>query len=258
MIKWFMLLSLLAPASGFAAALVGTTDRALKIDLFELRGIRSHTDNKLFLKARVQRGAKSFQVFCSRRALIRLQALTNILVCGEFAETVSNDDDESFEFEIVMINNEGGIGYAVQKIAYFGDGTILGDKAEILTGLKWSDRALEDTVIELKRGNNLPLAGFKQGEWIDEALRSLLDRKVRVRDGGLELNLPIDGFSVRIGDHLSATVSVTLNSSELERISVSNPDSFELNLLEEPGNLDSDLRTPAELGEEVRVKLGVQ
>lgn len=246
------LLSLALPAFSHAADLVGATDRDLKITVQELRGVQESTKNNLYVKVTVERGTKNFSLFCSRRGSVKWLGSVNEIDCFDRAQTVSGDDDESFEFSITMETNaDDEVSTNVEKIRYDGDGTFLGEKTEILTGMKWNDRRIGKLLIGLYPVHITPIAAFKQGETAIAALKELAGRPLTVPVRNADLQVPIESFTFEIRSDMTLDLGVALDTAEFQNVEVKTPANIELSLLKSAGKLNSGFRTAAAIRREV-------
>lgn len=259
MTKIILIVSLILPAFASAADLIGSTDRDLKITVKELRGIQPATRNKLFVKVIVERGSKSFGVFCDRFGKVNDGGSINGLSCALNAQTVSHDDDESFQFNLtVETNSEGKTATSIENILYSGDGTILGDKVEILTAMQATDKKIEKMVIGLAPARATPIAAFREGALMVEALSPLIARRVNVPVGRIDLQVPVKEVSFSVAADMVYSVNTKLDASEFQNIEVKNPATVKGSLLQRAGNLDSNFRLPVTIKDEVIQKLDIR
>jgi hypothetical protein len=259
LIKIFLFVSLSIPALAAAETLVGATDRELKITVQELRGMKMRTRNNLYVKATFARGAKDFELFCGRTGKLTNYFSELNLNCSVNSESVSNDDDESFEFKIsVKFNKNQSEQIYTGEMSYSGDGTVYGSYVEIITGQNWYENKPRDLRIDLHSVHSEESSALALSQNLEQALRPLIGSKVVVREGRFQADFPIEEFSFRISRDLKTFVSAKLDTSELKRIRISDPAPIEFSLLTTAGDLRSGFRSVTSLRKEVMTLLKVK
>lgn len=120
-------------------------------------GVQQNTKNQRFTRVTIARGDDEKGYWCGRKGLVTGTSQTVRLTCGDYAATVSNDDDEAFSFEVVMRDEDGGTTYGVEAIDYVGDGTFFGDDVERLVGqvTNWSWPSFDDIPLDADKRDTL-------------------------------------------------------------------------------------------------------
>jgi hypothetical protein len=206
--------------------------QGLEIKVEVLPGLKSWNQNRRYIGATVSRGTNSFFVFCDLRGRNESGQKTTRLGCSEYAETVSNDDDESLEFTIEQRGNS----YRLDGIGYMGDGTIYGDHVEILTGGGVEDFDLEDFELPLtvQRPANMPLDKdpFAIAGRVHGALDDLRGESFWLNDLGVKVN--VAGYTAfTIDDAMEMTVEVAVGKQASRRESLPGG---KISLLQTAGN----------------------
>src|SRR5262245_27342004 len=75
--------------------LTASSDAGLKFTLEMFDGVKASTKDQRFTKLTAKRGKKSFSLWCSVSGQLKGSGRTDQVDCSDYAETVSNDDDES-------------------------------------------------------------------------------------------------------------------------------------------------------------------
>lgn len=252
----FILLSL--PTLAAAETLIGTTDQELKITVQELRGVKMRTRNNLYVKATFARGAKDFELFCGRTGRLTDTFSQFILNCSASSESISNDDDESFEFEIIAkLNKYQTEPVYTGRMSYIGDGTVYGTFVEIITGQNWEYKPRE-LQIDLSSVPSEESPALALSHNLAQGLRPLIGRKIAVREGRFQADFPIQELSFRISQDLKTFVSAKLDTSNLKRIRISDPAPIEFSVLNAAGDLRSGFRSATSLRNEVITLLKVK
>lgn len=240
-----ILIALAIMASPFAASAFdfqGETDTALKIGVQELRGVKGNTKNNLYVKVSVKRGSKRFDVFCRRMGEVSKASFENILTCSKVAETVSNDDNEAMLFDIAWEQSPQKQEVRVQKIERFGDGTMLGEDVEILTGLKFNDHKIRGLEIPLVSVNRRVVTAFTQIASLRNAVENLIGLKATIKDGRISVDVPVKSFRMTVNPDMSVILSAEFDTSEFQRIELPGSKTIEFSMLNYPGELDSGFR----------------
>lgn len=231
----------------------GSTDTDLKITVQELHGVKATTKNNLYVKVIFERAGKSFSVFCTRQGKVRLEGSTNAIYCVDYAQTVSHDDDESFEFSVTeQTNSEGETSLAVEQIGYGGDGTFLAEKVQTLSGMSWNDRRRENLVIGLRPLHARSLPAFEKTQTVLKALRPLVAMSMPIRAGRHDLEVPIKEFSFDIQNDGELNISASLDGSAFKAIQIKDPEALTTSIYKTPGQLSSGFRNTTTLKTQVR------
>ena len=229
-----------ADATSFGTTLTSAGDKPLTIKLQLLDGKQAKTKNQRFTKATVSRAGKSFSAFCSIAGELGTSARTTQLECGEYAETVSNDDDESFSFTVERERAGETSTFTLVSVDYSGDGTIFGEQVGILTGSDDIDTSgFEPVPLTAKLGKGTTKDPFAFADLVDEGAEGVLGKPVLSHE--VDQTLPVRSLAYRTSPEMELDVTVRLTKSG--SVEVSMPES--VSLLKTKGQLSSGYATAA-------------
>ncbi len=205
-------------------------DKDLQISLLMLDGVKAKTKNKRFIKATVTRKGKSFGAFCSLRGQIVSSEQRAIVSCAIDVATVSNDDDESLGFEIMMTRTRGQDLFVLRRADYSGDGTFLGKEAAIL-GHTDDTTDLELSAREAKNENKNV---FLLARTLLDAASPLLSEKVKSED--VDAPVAVSAVEVSLADTMTLQTSLALGRTGRLHAAAD-----EVSVLSTPGDLSKGL-----------------
>jgi hypothetical protein len=204
-------------------------------------GSQESTKNKRFTRVTLVRGETDKGYWCDSHTRLGAEQHGRVRIrCGTYVETVSNDDDEAFSFDLIGEGDgAGSLSFRLDNISYTGDGTFLADHVEHLvgevddwSGISWD---LEDTTIALsadKRGD-AKTDPFTLASEVSATLGSFIGGKVYYDD--VEDKLTVRALSFDIAHDMTVGVYATLSKSG--SIGVSTPQ--RVSLLSNAGELAS-------------------
>jgi len=160
-------------ASRGGVTLEAPSDPGLRISLMMLDGVQPQTKNQRFIKATVFRGGASFGAFCTLRGDLTSSRQRAIVACSVDVATVSDDDNESLAFDLVVTRAGGRETVTLEDVLYAGDGTFLGEEAKTIG--HEDERPLALTARE---ADNLDKNAFAFGRLLLDAIEPLLAKKV--------------------------------------------------------------------------------
>jgi len=191
-------------------------------------------ENLRFTKVTVKRADQSFTAWCDSAVRDRGEDRLISVSCALGASTVSGDDDESLGFAIERTGRGDTVTYTLGQIVYSGDGTFLGEEADILMG---PDRADDDIPLTPRReGTSTKRDPFALAAFVDEALAPLIDQPAYSEE--LRASIAIKGYSFSLSNAMDATITLALTDEGWSAVDiVMDP----ISLLSTAGNLASGL-----------------
>src|SRR6185503_955861 len=97
---------------------------------------------------------------------VKGSAVTDKVDCSDYAETVSNDDDESLAVTFTRTQSGSGKAKYTVEYAYSGDGTIYGEQLAILQG-KADELPAGDIALESSGGGSVNKDPFAMAKHVD-------------------------------------------------------------------------------------------
>jgi hypothetical protein len=180
------------------------SDSALKISLMMYKGAQTRTRNQRFIKATVYRGAKSFGAFCDMSGDHDSASKSSAKIsCSIGVATVSDDDNESLGFDIVLKRDGSSESITLDNVFYSGDGTFLGDQAAIIGHNE--EPALK---LDAQEANNNDKNALAFARTLLDATKPLLSERVQSE----EVNQPVavKSASFYLDSKLDLNVSLKL------------------------------------------------
>jgi hypothetical protein len=173
-------------------------------------------ENLRFTKVTVKRADKSFTAWCDVAVRNRGEQRLASVSCALGAATVSGDDDESLGFAIERVATAGTATYEVAQIVYTGDGTFLGDQADVLMGPARSD---DDIPLTARREGTSALRDpFALAAFVDEALAPLVDRPAYSQE--LRASISIKGYAFSLSNAMDVTITLALSEESPSAVDI--------------------------------------
>lgn len=180
------------------------SDSALKISLMMYTGTQNRTRNQRFIKATVYRGSKSFGAFCDMSGQHDSASKSSAKIsCNIGVATVSDDDNESLGFDIVLKRDGSSESLFLDNVYYSGDGTFLGDQADII-----GHNEAPALPLEAQEANNTDKNALAFARVLLDSTKPLLSERVQSE----EVNQPVavKTASFYLDAKLDLNVSLTL------------------------------------------------
>lgn len=214
--------------------LTAAGDADLRISLLMLDGVKAKTKNKRFVKATIYRKSKSFGAFCSIRGEVSATRQVATISCNIGVATVSNDDDESLGFDVVLARGPAGESVTLAGVSYAGDGTFLGKEAGII--------GHEDAAplpLTVKEASNMDRNPLLLARSLLDATKPLLGKKVNSDE--VDAPVAVKSASFSLDQKLELTTWLALGRTgrlhaELDPVSLlKSPGSLATGLLDKAG-----------------------
>jgi hypothetical protein len=237
-----------ADATEKPVVLTPTKDTGLTFTLQMLDGVKASTKTKRFTKLTARRGSKTFELWCHISGQVKSATSTVETVdCSDYAETVSNDDDEALDVTFTRTTVKGTTSYAV-TYAYSGDGTIYGKQVGILQG---SAKSLPEGAIALKAsgGQSPERNPFAMAAHVESAVASWVGTAVQ-KPGSKAKPVKVSSLTLEIADTLDATVTFRTGSTGSSSFDIA-----PVSILKTAGTLASGLATKATIADRVKKTL---
>lgn len=189
--------------------LTSAGDRDLSLSLMMLDGVKAKTKGSRFIKATVSRKGKSFGAFCNLRGEVEKTSQLAKVSCSIGVETVSNDDDESLGFDVVLRRDAAGkTTFTLEDVNYAGDGTFLGKEAEILGDMDVMGRTNFALALDAREGKDPNKNVFLLARTLLDATAPLLAEKVKSEE--VEQPVAVKSLSFGVDAKMSMDVSLAL------------------------------------------------
>lgn len=215
----------------------------LSISLMMLDGVKAKTKSKRFIKATVTRKGQSFGAFCNLRVALEGATQTATVGCAVGVSTVSNDDDESLAFDIVLTRSPQGESVTLENGSYAGDGTFLGKEAGILGH---GDMGLSEKIaLTAREGKDANKNVLLLARSVLDAAAPLLALKVKSDE--VEQPVSVKSISLSIDEKMEANGSL-----ELGRTGALSASMKKVSLLTTPGDPSKGVLAPAALASKLK------
>lgn len=228
--------------------LTSAADKDLSISLMMLDGVKPKTKAKRFIKATVSRKGQSFGAFCSLSGEIEKASQRAKIGCSVGVETVSNDDDESLGFDIVLVRGAAGDVFSLEDVFYSGDFTFLEKQTKILGYTDEMERSDWKLALTAREGKDPNKNVFLLARTMLDGAAPLLSEKVKSEE--VEQPVAVKDLSFRLDEKMNASVSLTLGRTGALRADVS-----DVSVLKAAGEPAKGTLAPAAITAKLKAKL---
>jgi hypothetical protein len=224
-------------------SLAAASDADLKISLMMLDGVKAKTKSKRFIKATVTRKGRSFGAFCNLRVELEGSSRVATVGCSIGVETVSNDDDESLGFDVVLTRTAQGESITLENGSYAGDGTFLGKEAGILGHGEMGPS--EKIALTAREGKDANKNVFLLARSVLDAAAPLLAEKVKSEE--VDQAVAVKAVSLFVDEKMEANGSL-----ELGRTGALSASLKKVSLLATPGDPSKGVLAPSALAAKLK------
>jgi hypothetical protein len=198
--------------------LTSAADKDLSISLMMLDGVKPKTKAKRFIKATVSRKGQSFGAFCALSGQVEKASQRAKIGCSVGVTTVSNDDDESLAFDIVLARGAGGDVFSLEGVSYSGDFTFLEKQTKILGYRDEMERGDWKLALTAREGKDVNKNVLLLARTMLDGSAPLLAEKVKSEE--VEQPVSVKSLSFFLDEKMSASVALTLGRTGALRASV--------------------------------------